>query len=72
MSTSSLVQNVDIEMKFLAVVIPFALVKFLGASYNSWFWTNGTHNNQYYLMIITYHNYNITQQSILSNYHYLS
>jgi hypothetical protein len=40
-SSSSLVQNIDIEMKFLAVVIPFALVKLLGASYDSWFWTNG-------------------------------
>jgi len=40
-SSSSLVQNIDIEMKFLAVVIPFALVKLLGASFDSWFWTNG-------------------------------
>ena len=48
-SSSSLVKNIDIEMKFLAVVIPFALVKFLGASYNSYFWTNGNNNTDAYL-----------------------
>jgi len=39
-ASSSLVKSIDMEMKFLAVVFSFALVKFLGANYNSWFWTN--------------------------------